>query len=310
MCRPRRLGSSPTSRRFPSCTSRAVGYNTAWDPCTTKYLTQAGVRYDWVHLQDIGIEGNGHFMFIEKNSDQVAGVVLDWIKRLERIDETAGETSSVDISVEGSGKSMRNTHRVTKQVRHPVLSAGMLAVMMAGSAAVTLGQESEGQAGPLVLKQGYFYVAGAYDNPAAPTSMSGRCTWSTRSGGAARGRVPIIMVHGGGTPARVPEHAGRTARLGRLFHRHGWPVYVVDQPGARSRHMWTRCTEPSAPPCRDSSRERVVGLGEGEPGRSVAAGDAAHPVPGDGSHTHGDTVFDQYYAHLAPGISNGLCRRS
>ena len=27
--------------------------------------------------------------------------------------------------------------------------------------------------------------------------------------------------------------------------------------------------------------------------------------PGDGSHTHGDPVFDQYYAHLAPGISNG-----
>ena len=64
--------------------SSPSGYNTAWDPCTTKYLTQAGVRYDWLHLQDIGIEGNGHFMFIEKNSDQVAGVVLDWIKRLER----------------------------------------------------------------------------------------------------------------------------------------------------------------------------------------------------------------------------------
>ena len=63
--------------------SSPSGYNTAWDPCTTKYLTQAGVSYDWVHLQDIGIEGNGHFMFIEKNSDEVAGVVFDWIKRLE-----------------------------------------------------------------------------------------------------------------------------------------------------------------------------------------------------------------------------------
>jgi len=63
--------------------SSPSGYNTAWDPCTTKYLTQAGVSYKWVHLQDIGIEGNGHFMFIEKNSDEVAGVVLDWINRLE-----------------------------------------------------------------------------------------------------------------------------------------------------------------------------------------------------------------------------------
>jgi len=64
--------------------SSPSGYNTAWDPCTTKYLTQAGVSYDWVHLQDIGIEGNGHFMFIEKNSDEVAGVVLAWIKHLEQ----------------------------------------------------------------------------------------------------------------------------------------------------------------------------------------------------------------------------------
>jgi pimeloyl-ACP methyl ester carboxylesterase len=64
--------------------SSPSGYNTAWDPCTTKYLTQAGVSYDWVHLQDIGIEGNGHFMFIEKNSDEVAGVVLRWIKHLEQ----------------------------------------------------------------------------------------------------------------------------------------------------------------------------------------------------------------------------------
>ncbi len=61
--------------------SSPSGYNTAWDPCTTKYLTQAGVSYDWVRLQDIGIEGNGHFMFIERNSDEVARVVLKWIER-------------------------------------------------------------------------------------------------------------------------------------------------------------------------------------------------------------------------------------
>jgi pimeloyl-ACP methyl ester carboxylesterase len=58
------------------------GYNTAWDPCTVKYLRQAGVdaNFTWLKLQDIGIKGNGHFMFIEKNSDQIAGVVLDWIQ--------------------------------------------------------------------------------------------------------------------------------------------------------------------------------------------------------------------------------------
>jgi len=38
------------------------------------------VSYDWIRLQDIGIHGNGHFMFIEKNSNEVAGVVLNWIE--------------------------------------------------------------------------------------------------------------------------------------------------------------------------------------------------------------------------------------
>lgn len=55
------------------------GYNTLWDPCTSRYLEQAGVNHTWTRLEDIGIEGNGHFYFIEKNSKQVADVVLDWI---------------------------------------------------------------------------------------------------------------------------------------------------------------------------------------------------------------------------------------
>ena len=63
--------------------SSPSGYNTAWDPCTVKYLRQAGVdaNFTWLKLQDIGINGNGHFMFVEKNSDRIAGVVLDWIQQ-------------------------------------------------------------------------------------------------------------------------------------------------------------------------------------------------------------------------------------
>ena len=53
-----------------------AGYNTLWDPCTYRYLTQAGVFPTWIRLDNIGIHGNSHFMFIEENSDQVAGVVL------------------------------------------------------------------------------------------------------------------------------------------------------------------------------------------------------------------------------------------
>ena len=38
-----------------------------------------GVAYV-VALPDIGIPGNAHFDFIERNSDQVAGVVFSWLK--------------------------------------------------------------------------------------------------------------------------------------------------------------------------------------------------------------------------------------
>jgi hypothetical protein len=62
----------------------AAGYNTLWDPCTHAYLQQAGVAHTWLRLPDIGIQGNAHFDFIERNSDQVAGVVLGWL-RLARL---------------------------------------------------------------------------------------------------------------------------------------------------------------------------------------------------------------------------------
>ncbi len=58
-----------------------AGYNTLWDPCTYRYLVQAGVRPDWVRLDKIGIRGNSHFMFIENNSDQIAGLVQKWIEK-------------------------------------------------------------------------------------------------------------------------------------------------------------------------------------------------------------------------------------
>ena len=73
----------PNLQKVPTMLlSSPSGYNTAWDPCTVRFLRQAGVdaNFTWLKLQDIGIQGNGHFMFIEKNSDQIAGVVLDWIQ--------------------------------------------------------------------------------------------------------------------------------------------------------------------------------------------------------------------------------------
>ncbi|MFN0168506.1 MAG: alpha/beta hydrolase [Bryobacteraceae bacterium] len=75
---PRRL---PNLQKVPILLlTSPSGYNSWWDPCTSKFLTQARVDHTWLKLQDSGIQGNGHFMFIEENSDEVAAVVLKWIE--------------------------------------------------------------------------------------------------------------------------------------------------------------------------------------------------------------------------------------
>ena len=47
--------------------------------CMHQYLLQAGVKNDFVHLQDVGFYGNGHLMNDELNSDQIAQFLVDWL---------------------------------------------------------------------------------------------------------------------------------------------------------------------------------------------------------------------------------------
>jgi pimeloyl-ACP methyl ester carboxylesterase len=56
-----------------------ASYHVPYDHCTSAYLTQAGVKHDFVRVPSVGINGNGHFMMIEKNSDQVAAFLAHWL---------------------------------------------------------------------------------------------------------------------------------------------------------------------------------------------------------------------------------------
>lgn len=44
-------------------------------------IASAGVPNDWVELPGRGIHGNTHMMMMDRNSDQVAAIVQDWIKQ-------------------------------------------------------------------------------------------------------------------------------------------------------------------------------------------------------------------------------------
>ena len=54
-----------------------AGYN----HCNVAYLRQAGVPAEFIKLADIGIKGNGHMMMMEKNSDDIARVIADWLDK-------------------------------------------------------------------------------------------------------------------------------------------------------------------------------------------------------------------------------------
>ena len=50
-----------------------------YNHCIVRYLEQAGLQPSHIALGKIGIHGNGHSMMLELNSDQVAGVIADWL---------------------------------------------------------------------------------------------------------------------------------------------------------------------------------------------------------------------------------------
>lgn len=59
--------------------SAEASYHQLYDNCTVKYLNQAGMKVDWMPLQNKDIHGNGHMVMIEKNNLAIAKVIDDWV---------------------------------------------------------------------------------------------------------------------------------------------------------------------------------------------------------------------------------------
>ena len=60
-----------------------AGYHAHYDHATVAYLKQAGVGVTWLNLPANGVQGNGHFMFLEHNSLDIAQKVHTWVDSLE-----------------------------------------------------------------------------------------------------------------------------------------------------------------------------------------------------------------------------------
>src|SRR5437879_13438423 len=57
-------------------------YHRTFDVCIPKWLNQAGVKDEFVRLEDVGIHGNMHEMFLDRNSDAVIKIINDWIRKI------------------------------------------------------------------------------------------------------------------------------------------------------------------------------------------------------------------------------------
>lgn len=61
-----------------------ASYHMPYDYCTVKFLRQAGChKTKHIELGDIGIHGNGHMLFMEKNSQEIQKVVHDWVQDMK-----------------------------------------------------------------------------------------------------------------------------------------------------------------------------------------------------------------------------------
>jgi pimeloyl-ACP methyl ester carboxylesterase len=56
-------------------------YHRVFDACIPKWLNQAGVKDEFVRLEDVGIHGNMHEMFLDRNSDVVIKFIDDWMRK-------------------------------------------------------------------------------------------------------------------------------------------------------------------------------------------------------------------------------------
>lgn len=67
-----------------------ASYHAQYDWCTVEYLRQAGVEVEHFELGDRGIFGNGHMMYMENNSDEIAAEIHQWITRRQISGEIGG----------------------------------------------------------------------------------------------------------------------------------------------------------------------------------------------------------------------------
>ncbi|KAL7949711.1 Alpha/Beta hydrolase protein [Trichoderma barbatum] len=82
-----------------------------FDWATVTFMRQAGVSVDHFDLAQFGVNGNGHLMFLETNSDDIAAMVAHWIETPDEEPTPVGQGKDKDkvqdqVQVQVSPKAM------------------------------------------------------------------------------------------------------------------------------------------------------------------------------------------------------------
>jgi pimeloyl-ACP methyl ester carboxylesterase len=182
-------------------------------------------------------------------------------------------------------------------LRTAILAAGVGCLMATTGA----GQGNSSKLGRFTVgTQGVLYMAGTYDNAAAPTTMAGQAYvfYQTPGGKRDKGKYPIIMIHGSqqtganflGTPDGRPGWAA-------YFVSHGYPVYVVDQPGRGKSGYFPNAYGPQGGNPSPTTVQRMFTAPElSNPLQWPQAALHTQWPGGPGSGVPGRFAFDQFFA--------------
>ena len=178
---------------------------------------------------------------------------------------------------------------------HPSLIAiviALLGVMLASIA---------GAAEPLVIaEQGYFFVGGKYATTRDGQISVGQMFVQYQVPQHRRHAYPVVMWHGGGQTGTnflgTPD-----GRMGwaEYFLRHGYAVYVVDQPARARSGYYTEVYGPTRRPNTGAMSERFTA-----PANAKRYPQAVLHTQWPGKGVAGDPVFDQFFASQVEDMAN------
>jgi pimeloyl-ACP methyl ester carboxylesterase len=171
------------------------------------------------------------------------------------------------------------------------------------SVAMTMqaGERSGNPGGPLsIAQQGYLFAGGQYSIVNDQQIMSGQLYAEYQIPAKKTHRWPIVMIHGGAQSGTnftgTPD--GRDG-WAQFFLRHGYAVYVVDQPGrGRAAYQADLYGQATRLNMEDTLRRFVV------PERYNLWPQAHLHTQWPGRGASGDPVFDQFYSSQMPSIQN------